>query len=387
MKTLLPKRCSGLFAFVILFFSQQAAFFAQQTAVSNDNLSNEKIVEKAASSVVIILTGKGAGVLDKTGSGVVVRGDGVILTAYHTIKDAAQVQVRLKNGEIYDRVDLLGYDERRDVAAIKISATNLTAAVVGVEEAKIGGKIFVVSNPQNLTWTIADGLLSAVRMADEIPNAGRGFRVLQFSAPVSAGSSGGLLIDEKGRAIGLIVASIVSGQNLNFAIPLSSVGGLADSSKVLLSFGKGNELELPQAVRPPTSIDVVSADPKILLRNARVLHITSDSELIKDKMLENALLKLPEFEKWKLVIVEDSRLADVAINVEHDLFTFDYRYAMTDRRTNILLASGKVTVWDGKSASKKFARIIVEQLKQGKESPNGSQNKTEKTGTSAAQTH
>ena len=377
MKTLLPNYFLGLFVLTVLLFSQEAAF-AQQTALSNDNLSNEKIVEKTVSSVVLVLTGKGAGVLDKTGSGVVVRSDGVILTAYHVVKDATQVQVRLKNGEIYDKVDLLGYDERRDVAAIKIAATNLTAAVVNVEEPTVGGKVFVVSNPQNLGWTIADGLLSAVRLADEIPNAGRGFRVLQFSAPVSPGSSGGLLTDGKGQAIGLIVASMTAGQNLNFAIPLSSVGGLADSTKILMSFGKGSELDLPQAVRPPTSVDILDADPKGILRNAKVFYIYSSSELIKDKMLKNALLKMPEFEKWKLVIVEEAKLADIEINVEHDLFTFDYRYEMTDRRTRILLATGKVTVWDGKIASKKFAKTIIEKLKPGRETLKDSESKNEK---------
>jgi len=382
MKTLLPNYCLGLFAFAILLFTQETAL-AQQTVLSNENLPIEKIVEKTMPSVVLVLTGKGAGVLDKVGSGVVVRNDGIILTAYHVIKDATQVQVRLKNGEIYDKVDLLGYDERRDVAAIKISATNLSTAVVNIEEPIIGGKVFVISNPRSLSWTVADGLLSAVRMADEIPNAGRGFRVLQFSAPVSAGSSGGLLTDERGLAIGLIVASMSAGQNLNFAIPLSSVGGLADSSKILQSFGKGNELELPQAVRPPTSVDIVNADPKAILRNAKVFYIYSNSELIKDKMLENALMKMPEFEKWKLVIVKDEKLADIEINVEHNLFTFDYTYSMTDRRTKILLATGKVTVWDGKIASKKFAKTIIEKLKPGREPLKDSESKDQKSKTSS----
>ena len=382
MKTLLPNYCLGLFAFAILLFTQETAL-AQQTVLSNENLPIEKIVEKTMPSVVLVLTGKGAGVLDKVGSGVVVRNDGIILTAYHVIKDATQVQVRLTNGDIYDKVDLLGYDERRDVAAIKISATNLSTAVVNIEEPIIGGKVFVISNPRSLSWTVADGLLSAVRMADEIPNAGRGFRVLQFSAPVSAGSSGGLLTDERGLAIGLIVASMSAGQNLNFAIPLSSVGGLADSSKILQSFGKGNELELPQAVRPPTSVDIVNADPKAILRNAKVFYIYSNSELIKDKMLENALMKMPEFEKWKLVIVKDEKLADIEINVEHNLFTFDYTYSMTDRRTKILLATGKVTVWDGKIASKKFAKTIIEKLKPGREPLKDSESKDQKSKTSS----
>ena len=202
----------------LLLFSRTHVF-AQSAPTSDDNFSSEKVIEKTMPSVVLVLTGKGDGLLEKFGSGVIIRGDGVILTAYHLVKDATQLQIRLKNGEIYDKVDLLGFDERRDVAALKISATDLPAAPVSTEEIKVGGKSYVISNPKGLNWTVADGLLSPMRLADEIPGAGRGFRVLQFSAPVSAGSSGGLLTDEKGQAIGLIVSSLTSGQNLNFAIP------------------------------------------------------------------------------------------------------------------------------------------------------------------------
>lgn len=371
------RRFSFLSVLLTALFVFQLPIFAQSASPSTENLSSEKIVEKTMSSVVLVLTGKGDGLLDKLGSGVIVRNDGVILTAYHVVKDASQVQIRLKNGEIYDKVDLLGFDERRDVAAIKISATDLPVAEIRSEEAKIGGKVFVISNPQSLNWTIADGLLSALRLADEIPNAGRGFRVLQFSAPVSQGSSGGLLTDETGQAIGLIVASMSSGQNLNFAIPISSVKGLADTSQKIMSFGKGNSLELPQAIRPPTSIDIINAKPKQLLRDARIFYIRSESELISVKMMENALMKKPEFEKWELAIIKEYKNADIIISVEHQLFTFDYRFTMTDRQTNIVLATGKVTVWDGQIASRKFAEKIIAKLKTLREPKKNSENKTE----------
>lgn len=338
--------------------------FSQQLPASNGNLTGERPFEKAIPSVVMVLAGKGDGLLSTFGSGVIIRSDGIILTAYHIIKDATQIQIRLKNGEIYDRADLLAFDERRDVAAIKITATDLPVASVSNEDVLIGEKVFVISNPQSLNWTVADGLLSSMRLADEIPNAGKGFRVLQFSAPVSAGSSGGLLTDEKGQAIGLIVSSLISGQNLNFAIPLSSVKGLADTTDKIMSFGSGRSLELPQAVRPPTAIDIIETDPEEILRNAKIFYVYSNSVLISEKMMINALMKRPEFKEWKLAIVNVSKNADIMINVEHQLFTWDYRYTIYDRQTNVILMSGKVTVWDGKIASKKFARKIIQRIKE-----------------------
>jgi hypothetical protein len=373
MKILLPK----LLLIFALSFSLPT-LFSQDLSGSTENLTGEKNVEKAMSSVVIVLAGKGDGLLNKLGSGVIIRSDGIILTAYHVVKDATQLQIRLKNGEIYDRVDLLAFDERRDVAAIKITATDLPAVSFRDEDLTIGGRVFVISNPQSLNWTVADGLLSSLRLADDIPNAGKGFIALQFSAPVSAGSSGGLLTDEKGNAIGLIVASLTSGQNLNFAIPLSSVKGLANASDKVMSFGSGNSLELPRAVRPPTSIDVLKADPDEILRNAKIFYVTSDSVLISVKMMENALMKRPEFAKWKLAIIKEYKNADVIINVEHQLFTWDYRYTMFDRQTEIVLASGKVTVWDGNIASKKFAKKIIARLKELKTTKEDDNKKTGK---------
>ena len=86
----------------------------------------------------------------------------------------------------------------------------------------------------------------------------------------------------------------------------------------------------------------------------------------------------PEFEKWKLAIVNDwnkRNVTDIDINVEHQLFTFDYRYTMTDRRTGIILATGEVTVWDGNVASDDFAKQIINKIKQLREPENDSDQK------------
>ena len=167
-------------------------------------LSSEDVVARVAPSVAVVLTGAGAGRLTSMGSAIIVRSDGVLLTAYHVIKDAREVQVRLKTGEIYDHVELVAVDERRDVAAIRISAANLPAlAVAPLEEARLGESVFVVSNPSGLSWSASAGVLSAVRPVEETIGTQSGYRVLQFSAPVSPGSSGGAIVDSKARAIGV----------------------------------------------------------------------------------------------------------------------------------------------------------------------------------------
>src|SRR5258708_16172202 len=96
----------------------------QQTPPASDI---QAIFEHTKTATVIILAGEGAGRLNSVATGVIVSKDGVIFTALHAIKGAAEVQVRLATGDVFDRVPLLGSDERRDVAAIKIAAGALSA--------------------------------------------------------------------------------------------------------------------------------------------------------------------------------------------------------------------------------------------------------------------
>ena len=67
-------------------------------------------------------------------------------------------------------------------------------------------------------------------MADEVPGAGSGYRLIQVTAPASPGSSGGVLVDERARALGIMTGSLSRGQNLNFAVPVDSVAGLATAT-------------------------------------------------------------------------------------------------------------------------------------------------------------
>src|SRR6266478_2239490 len=113
-------------------------------------LSGDQVVDRVSPAAVSILVGQVAGVA----SGVIIRSDGVILTANHVVKGMREVQVRLKSGEIYDQVDLLASDERRDVAALRISATGLLVLLLGnTANSASGATVFVVSNAVGLPWT------------------------------------------------------------------------------------------------------------------------------------------------------------------------------------------------------------------------------------------
>jgi S1-C subfamily serine protease len=93
--------------------------------------SPAELTARVTDATAILLAGEGVGRLASVSTAVVVRPDGMLLAAWHSPKNAREVQVRFKTGETDNRAVLVGVDERRDAAAIRISAGNLTARPTG----------------------------------------------------------------------------------------------------------------------------------------------------------------------------------------------------------------------------------------------------------------
>ena len=92
----------------------------------------------------------------------------------------------------------------------------------------------------------------------------------------------------------------------------------------------------------------------------------SDTQFFEEEQLQNALRKTPEFKTWGFAIVEGwegGKVADLRIDIDRPLFTYTFTYQIIDRSTGILLASGKVTAFDGNAAAPKLAARIIEDVK------------------------
>lgn len=111
---------------------------------------------------------------------------------------------------------------------------------------------------------------------------------------------------------------------------------------------------------------IADKSPKVLLSRARVLYINSSTEYFEEVQLQNALRKRTEVDAWQLAMVDgwDKRnVADTEIEIDRPLFTFTFTYKITNRSTGILLATGKITAFDGNAAAPMLAERIVEEIR------------------------
>ena len=336
-------------------------------------LSGDQIVDRVSPAVVLILVSSGDGQVSGIGSGLIVRSDGIVLTANHVVKGMREVQVRLKGGDVYDRVEWIAADERRDVAALRIPATGLTAVpIANSSEARPGSSVYVVSNSAGLPWTASSGVLSAVRMADDVPGAGNGYRLLQFTASSSPGSSGGVLVDAQARALGIVVGSITPGQNINFAVPMDSVAGLASATGGT-PFASGARLQLSgtkvtSAGTPRSMPPVIPATPPAVTlpppeqRQIHSVSVLSKTIYLRRERLQDDITKTAMFPQLGLRFSDYGQNPDVAITVDRPVMTFDWTYTLVYQPRALTLASGTIEATDEFDAGPKLAAVIVEQL-------------------------
>jgi S1-C subfamily serine protease len=168
---------------------------------------------------------------------------GIIVTNFHVIRGAASLQVKMKDGEIYDRVEVLDYDQRRDIAVLKIRAfKTLPSLALADREVEAGEEAVAIGNPQGLEHTVSTGVVSAFRQAE-------GYRLMQISVPISPGSSGGPLFSMDGKVIGITSAGVVSegAQNLNFAVPIMYVKPLLASKSTPIPIAEFTKTVAPAA--------------------------------------------------------------------------------------------------------------------------------------------
>jgi len=184
-------------------------------------MTTAEIAEKWKSSVVFVR------LLDEReneitiGSGFVIAPE-LVATCYHVVAGGVAAQVKTADRIIYPVTGVVASDRARDLAILRV---NRLKDVVAVElgdslAVKPGDAVVAMGSPLGLEGSISDGVVSGLRDLEKFGE------VIQVSAPVSRGSSGGPLFDSEGRVIGVISFTIVGGQNVNFGIPANALKDL-----------------------------------------------------------------------------------------------------------------------------------------------------------------
>jgi S1-C subfamily serine protease len=173
------------------------------------------IARRSLPSVVTVLSFDGEGEQLGIGSGFIVREDGLVVTCYHVIQNASAVEVRNKEIGGYRVKGVVAVDRETDFAVLKIAAEDLPVVPLGDSgRVKLGEGVVAIGNPKGLAGTISAGLISQIREEDD-------FTILQTSAPVYPGNSGGPLLNKRGEVIGIVAARVDDGPTLGLVVPIN----------------------------------------------------------------------------------------------------------------------------------------------------------------------
>ena len=200
-------------------------------------------VAQQASPAVVLVERQGG-----SGSGVVIRRDGVILTNAHVVGEANAVTVTLADGRRLDG-RVLGRDPTVDVAVVRIPATDAPVAPIGDSDQLVPGQTAVaIGNPLGYERSVTTGVVSGLNRSIR----GASLEALiQTDAAINPGNSGGPLLDSQGRVIGINTAIIPAASGLGFAVPINLARNIAEQ---LLTTGRIRRAVLgiqPVDVTPP----------------------------------------------------------------------------------------------------------------------------------------
>ncbi len=177
-------------------------------------LTPREIMQQFKPAIVRIENHMGNGT--RVGTGFFVSANGRIATNLHVIAGGGILRVKLSDESVHLAKRVVAFDQSRDLAIIEIDAPRAMPILQlgDSDTVQPGDAVIAVGNPLTFDYTVSDGLISSVRPFDNDV-------ILQISAPISQGSSGGPLFNAFGQVIGIATLVVTEGQNLNFGMPVN----------------------------------------------------------------------------------------------------------------------------------------------------------------------
>jgi S1-C subfamily serine protease len=163
-------------------------------APARDNMNAEDVFAAVSNSVARIQTFDASGRMIAQGSGVAT-GNSVVITNCHVVSGAQRISVKV-GGNVLDGILQIA-DKELDLCSLRVTGLYSTPVVVNTGDVRVGQHVFAIGAPQGLELTLSEGIISSLRPTTK-------GTIIQTTAPISPGSSGGGLFDQKGQLIGIV---------------------------------------------------------------------------------------------------------------------------------------------------------------------------------------
>ncbi len=210
----------------------------QATQVLDDfSAAVTAVVDVVTPAVVslVVKSGQGKAQRQGAGSGVIIAPDGYILTNSHVVHDAVQIDATLDDGRTLNAC-LIGEDPATDLAVIRVLTSGLPYTVFGdSSKLQVGQLVIAIGNPMGFDSTVSQGIVSSLGRSLRSIDGRLIENVIQHTAPLNPGNSGGPLVDARGHVLGINTAIIAMAQGIGFAIPSGTAEFVLTQ---LLTYGK-----------------------------------------------------------------------------------------------------------------------------------------------------
>jgi S1-C subfamily serine protease len=265
-----------------------------------------------------------------TGSGVLLTPDGYALTNSHVAGGRRHLTAVTEEGDRLD-AELVGDDPHSDLALVRLSARDLPFAELGDSDAlRVGQLVIAMGNPLGFRSTVSTGVVSATGRSMRGIGGRLIENIVQHTAPLNPGNSGGPLVDTRGRVVGVNTAIIAMAQGLGFAVPSNTarwvIGELMTHGRVRRRWLgiTGSTVAVPRAlVREldlvaDEAIEIVDLDPngpaaKAGLQRGDVIIAAADRVTTTVDDLSRIITLVPAGEPLALSVIRDERLVDITI--------------------------------------------------------------------------
>ena len=292
--TTLARSCKGISLSIVavtILLQTSAPAIRAAAAPSVASPPTAEALLARANNLVVVIECLSEGAQVGFGSGFVVDSSGLIVTNAHVVLACDEVTLRRANSGRRFPSNIVLVDVEHDIAVLRAPSQSGGAFSLAGKLPRIGQRVYALGHPEGLEFTVSEGIVSAIR---ELPS---GSHLVQTTAPISPGNSGGPLLNEWGQIVGMITLYLVEGQNLNFAV------SNYDISKILR---EARSREASRTSRnDPIAFLSSRNTPGDIAATARGLRFAEKFQLARSVLAQGALC-CPED---SLVLLEQAELA------------------------------------------------------------------------------